>query len=542
MTSVQTTIKFPVTKRSSFYGINKTAKQDFTNATTRCTSSYERYVPSVKKIMTISSNESDSENLKKLRQKTVEEPKTPRRSKRNKKPSESKDDVESTPPKQQKPTPPNTPSTLLNGLHLESPSKRKDHLAPKKLFAEKYQSARNALHSGIPENLIGRESELAELNSFIKDNLEHESSGSLYISGPPGTGKTASLSKIMLQPEFKAAFRIVFVNCTSIKSAGTIYKEILQKLNIPTPKSEKYSKITIEKYLTESKKMTLLVLDEIDQLDSKRQTVLYSIFEWPSIPNSKLLLVGIANALDLTDRILPRLQARCELKPKLMHFAPYNKEQIAKIISMRLQEANVSDVFPGMAVQLLAAKVASMSGDIRKALDLSRRVIESAENQKILNDVLQPTIDNTENGGSPKKQPPVTEKPVELKEVFAVLNGVYGGIQNLNKNEETFPLQQKLLLCSLMLILNKGRNKDITMSKLHEVYTKVCQKRNIHAVDSSEFVGLCALIETRGILRVIKKKEARFCKIALLWDQEELGAALQDKNMMAEIINDVSCL
>ena len=52
----------------------------------------------------------------------------------------------------------------------------------------------------------------------------------------------------------------------------------------------------------------LLVLDEIDQLDSKSQQVLYSVYELPPLTNSMLTLVGIANALDLTDRILPRLK------------------------------------------------------------------------------------------------------------------------------------------------------------------------------------------------------------------------------------------
>lgn len=78
--------------------------------------------------------------------------------------------------------------------------------------------------------------------------------------------------------------------------------------------------------------------------------------------------------------------------------------------------------------------------------------------------------------------------------------------------------------------------------QLYEVYRKVCKKRNISAVDNSDFVNMCSLIETRGILRVVGKKEARLCKINLQWDQEELDAALQDKQMMADIINDTSCL
>jgi len=80
------------------------------------------------------------------------------------------------------------------------------------------------------------------------------------------------------------------------------------------------------------------VLDEIDQLDSRKQSVLYTIFEWPSAPNSKLVMIGIANALDLTDRILPRLQARLDLRPLLLHFAPYTKLEIVNIVTERLKQ------------------------------------------------------------------------------------------------------------------------------------------------------------------------------------------------------------
>lgn len=70
------------------------------------------------------------------------------------------------------------------------------------------------------------------------------------------------------------------------------------------------------------------------------------------------------------------------------------------------------------------------------------------------------------NTESLQKETEVTEKQVDMKEVVTVLNGVYGGTQNLDKEHDTFPLQQKLLLCSLLLILNKGRNKDVTVGRV----------------------------------------------------------------------------
>ena len=33
-------------------------------------------------------------------------------------------------------------------------------------------------------------------------------------------------------------------------------------------------------------------MDECDQLDSKNQQVLYTMFEWPHLKNSRLILIG----------------------------------------------------------------------------------------------------------------------------------------------------------------------------------------------------------------------------------------------------------
>lgn len=41
---------------------------------------------------------------------------------------------------------------------------------------------------------------------------------------------------------------------------------------------------------------SLLVLDELDQLESKGQDVLYTLFEWPRLPGSRLVLVGECTA------------------------------------------------------------------------------------------------------------------------------------------------------------------------------------------------------------------------------------------------------
>lgn len=60
-----------------------------------------------------------------------------------------------------------------------------------------YQKAKQALHTAMPDRLLCREKEYKEVNDFLSNHLSKNTPGSLYISGAPGTGKTAVLSKTL---------------------------------------------------------------------------------------------------------------------------------------------------------------------------------------------------------------------------------------------------------------------------------------------------------------------------------------------------------
>lgn len=105
----------------------------------------------------------------------------------------------------------------------------------------------------------------------------------------------------------------------------------------------------------------------MDQLDSKAQDVLYTIFEWPYLPSSRLCLVGIANALDLTDRILPRLQARPRCHPQLLHFPPYSREELIAIVQDRLSQVRRNRSLKHLVCFLVVLILADWSGDAHHA-------------------------------------------------------------------------------------------------------------------------------------------------------------------------------
>ncbi|XP_003131519.1 cell division control protein 6 homolog [Sus scrofa] len=399
-----------------------------------------------------------------------------------------------------------------------------------------YQQAKQVLTTAVPDQLPAREKEMDVLRNFLREHICGEKAGSLYLSGAPGTGKTACLSRILqdLKKELKG-FKTVMLNCMSLRSAQAVFPAIAQEIcqeEVSRPAGKDLMR-KLENHMTAEKgPMIVLVLDEMDQLDSKGQDVLYTLFEWPWLSSSRLVLIGIANTLDLTDRILPRLQAREKCKPRLLNFPPYTKNQIATILQDRLNQASKDQVLDSAAVQFCARKVSAVSGDVRKALDVCRRAIEIVESDVKSQTLLKPLSECK----SPSES--LVPKRVGVIHISQVLSEVDGNRMALSQEgaQDCFPLQQKILVCSLLLLTRHLKTKEVTLGKLYEAYSNVCRKQQVAAVDQSECLSLSGLLEARGIFGLKKSKETRFTKVSLKIEEKEIEHAVKDKALVGKIL------
>ncbi|XP_025022601.1 cell division control protein 6 homolog isoform X2 [Python bivittatus] len=404
-----------------------------------------------------------------------------------------------------------------------------------------YQQAKSLLHAAVPDQLLAREKETSVLLRFLQEHVCRKKPGSLYISGAPGTGKTACLNRALL--DLKAELtdsQITVLNCMALRTSQAVFPAIAEELGLAgAAKAAKGDVIRkLEKWLTsESASMALVVLDEMDQLDSRGQDVLYTIFEWPSLPNSRLVLIGIANALDLTDRILPRLQARPMCRPQLLNFPPYSKDQLVSILQERLKKVSGEQVLDNAAIQFCARKVSAFSGDARKALDICRRAIEIVESDVKRQTILKllPACKSHSKTAADSAVP----KRVGLRHVSQVISDVYGdrmATGNSYGDASSFPLQQKILVCSLLLLAKQQNAKEVNLGKLHEAYSRICQKQKIGPVDQSECLSLSALLESRGIVGFKKAKEARLSKVFLKIEEKDVEHALKDGILVGSIL------
>ena len=120
-------------------------------------------------------------------------------------------------------------------------------------------------------------------------------------------------------------------------------------------------------------------MDERDTLLNATQTFMYSLFDWPGRRTSRLIVLCIANTMDLPELLHRRVLSRMGLQRLI--FQAYTKEQIKQIIYSRLQGLKL---FQPAAIELAALKINSTFGDARGALQLCKRAIEICQQEQIL--------------------------------------------------------------------------------------------------------------------------------------------------------------
>jgi origin recognition complex subunit 1 len=109
--------------------------------------------------------------------------------------------------------------------------------------------------------------------------------------------------------------------------------------------------------------------------------ILYNLFDWPTRPHSQLVVVGIANTMDLPDRLGDKIKSRATHEP--INFKSYSRGQVETIIKSRLKE--FVNVFEESAITIAAAKVSAYSGDIRLALQICSRAADLRRSKTLLN-------------------------------------------------------------------------------------------------------------------------------------------------------------
>lgn len=422
--------------------------------------------------------------------------------------------------------------------HVSTPTATTPTTTTQTVYTQARQLFSRGANSG---RLVGRDTEREKLKSFIEDSVELQKGNCLYVSGPPGTGKSAMVEEVCQELELSSV-RSAHVNCASMRGARDVYGKLVEEF---CDDSQIFKKSEADRLKTmfipdkSNEGLFLVTLDEIDHLLTADAGVLQTLFEWALHSRSKLMLIGIANALDLTDRSLPQLKAK-NLKPRLLPFLPYNAGQIASVVTKRLRsllpsghdsDPNFVPFVQPVAIQLCSKKVASQTGDLRKAFELVKRAIDLIEQEtlqkleKQKDDPKSPSktilIENT-NLSSPAKPPSSKQGPVSTYTAFTsprasiahvarITSSAFG--QGTLQRLQHLNLQQKAVICALIALDRKRREGEVpstpsktrcpapTVKQIFDTYCALCRNDNIlHPLTATEFKDVLSNLETMGLV------------------------------------------
>eukprot|EP00884_Botryococcus_braunii_P022638 jgi/Botrbrau1/9058/Bobra.0376s0032.1 len=380
-----------------------------------------------------------------------------------------------------------------------------------------------------------REEQGRKILSHIHGHLETQSGCCLYVSGPPGTGKSMTVHQVVNSIVLSNLdIAAISVNCMSVHKAEDIFARIYQGMEearevgrpsketaqIIFPGTQAPENVTLDKLVKTFRcnptkalrggskrawrpKATVLILDEMDALLFKQEDVVCHLFRLPQMPKSNLLLIGISNSIDLTVRTLAALE----------------QQKLQKL---------PGPAFNPLGLRLCAKKVAAASGDMRCALEACSLAVDehAASNQS--------------------EQPGL----ISVQNMSQALSKILGGMGSASSTVlliQGLPQQQQLLICSAAQIMSKEKEngerkpkgaQDLHVcqwSELQQAYLQNCKLVGIRALNGLELRSAAATLTDMGLLRQ-GKGQGRQRRVTLGATLQEILLALEDRRIFSGML------
>ncbi|SCZ89210.1 BZ3500_MvSof-1268-A1-R1_Chr1-1g01031 [Microbotryum saponariae] len=416
--------------------------------------------------------------------------------------------------------------------------------------------------------ILGRDSQRATLVTFLARRFpqvyrDHPTSASdsaippasLYVSGPPGIGKTALLSAVV--NEFSALVEQqdledeISVHMQTCQTSGATQSSIWDRLgrglgldmSLGTGHAKFTSKQAFERGLARGGSF-LIILDEIDHLHaaSASANLLQSLVTLAHAPNSSLTLIGIANTLDLMTRY--DLASSASLVPswkkgrgtsidtptmQQLHFKAYNASEIELILRQRL--SMLADSYPLVpdlvsppapssrtivpllhpaALKLCAMKVAARSGDIRQAFRVVEMCVSSLKRKARGSLGDGPEAQTLLSSHTPETAPKASPSDINLslKDVgLSVSAELASQLSTLQRNA-------RFVLVSICIALSreslagfeaKALNRTVNVSSCYAVYQEMLELDEVFRrsanLSRGDWVDAQGLVEANAFVR-----------------------------------------
>jgi len=337
--------------------------------------------------------------------------------------------------------------------------------------------------------------------------------------------------------QHKEEFSFHYINGLNLSQATGFYSKLFLDLT-GRPKNSKESckyldyffrrgKMPSNVHVEESYRRKLgltkvICIDELDYLHTKDQSVLYNVFDWPHLQKSNLLIIGIANTLDLSAQLMPRISSR--MGSIRLTFKPYNSGQIKQIIEQRLE---CCPIFERSAMEYISKKVAAVSSDIRKTLNICRQAIEDYKSTLTVKEL--------------ESQEEVT--PIKIAHIAATFNRVY--MSPIISYVSHLAHPNKLLLLSIYMEL---RSKSVKAVKVLNIYDRflnlwsIFEDNSLPSYESYTYSETSAMLDIFSMVGIINTRgnpSTGDRELILLTNLDDVAFALKDFDPFFKIADGV---
>jgi cell division control protein 6 len=302
----------------------------------------------------------------------------------------------------------------------------------------------------VPDMLPFRDLQIQDVITNFAPVLQNNRPNNIFIYGKSGTGKTATINKVLekmleIQKESNLEQKIltIYMNCRTYNSK---YKVLLKISDHLFPKSyfgysASYIYDLILKELQEKGIFIILVLDEVDLIKDVNDTIYSLVRINDELKQGSITLVGISNNVLFKDSLDSRTKSG--LCKKELLFPPYNAKELQEILKQRIPMSFVESAVDDSAIALASAYAAQESGDARTALLL----LESAGELADKNETYYLTESEIKDA----------KKQVEEEIIIEMLS--------------TLPDQIKVVLYSIATMVKNKRFSTHLLSDGHVIYS-----------------------------------------------------------------------